>query len=48
LIQHVEEIVEDYYLEADGLNEKILEQFIITNSRIVRAAMMMIMMMVMM
>ena len=32
LIKHVEEKVEDHYWEADGLNEEILEQFIITNS----------------
>ena len=29
LITHVEEKVEDHYWEADGLNEELLEQFII-------------------
>ena len=32
LIRHVEETVEDHYWEADGLNEEILERFIINNS----------------
>jgi len=32
LIQYVEEKVEDHYWEADGLNEELLERFIITNS----------------
>ena len=32
MIKHVEEEVEDHYWEADGLNEEILEQFIITVS----------------
>ena len=30
LIKHVE--VEDHYWEADGLNEEVLERFVITNS----------------
>ena len=29
---HVEEKVEDHYWEADGLNEELLERFIVTNS----------------
>ena len=32
LIKHVEQKVEDHYWEADGLNEELLERFIITNS----------------
>ena len=32
LIKHVEQKVEDHYWEADGLNEELLEWFIITNS----------------
>ena len=32
MIRHVERKVEDHYWEADGLNEELLEQFIITNS----------------
>ena len=32
LIKHVQEKVEDHYWEADGLNEELLEQFIINNS----------------
>jgi len=32
LIQYVEEKVEDHYWGADGLNEVLLERFIITNS----------------
>ena len=32
LIKHVHEKVEDHYWEADGLNEELLERFIINNS----------------
>ena len=32
MIKHVEDKVEDHYWEADGLNEELLERFIITNS----------------
>ena len=32
MIKHVEQKVEDHYWEADGLNEELLERFIITNS----------------
>ena len=32
LIKHVEVEVEDHYWEADGLNEEVLERFVITNS----------------
>ena len=32
LIKHVQEKVEDHYWEADGLNEELLERFIINNS----------------
>ena len=32
LIKHVEVKVEDHYWEADGLNEEVLERFIITNN----------------
>ena len=32
MIKHVEVEVEDHYWEADGLNEEVLERFVITNS----------------
>ena len=32
MIKHVEIEVEDHYWEADGLNEEVLERFVITNS----------------
>ena len=32
LIKHVHKKVEDHYWEADGLNEELLERFIINNS----------------
>ena len=32
LIKHVEEKVENHYWEADGLNEELLERFIINTS----------------
>ena len=32
LIKHVEEKVENHYWEADGLNEELLERFIINAS----------------
>jgi len=32
LIQYVEEKVEYHYWEPDGLNEELLERFIVTNS----------------
>ena len=32
MIKHVEKKVEDHYWETDGLNEELLERFIITNS----------------
>ena len=32
LIKHVQEKVEDHYWEADGLNEELLERFIINSS----------------
>ena len=32
MIKHVQDKVEDHYWEADGLNEELLERFIINNS----------------
>ena len=32
LIKHIEEKVENHYWEADGLNEELLERFIINTS----------------